>query len=209
MAHIPTVRITGDARILDRPKISVFCSVKCPGKLILDTYDLVKQFRDEGITVISGFHSPMEQECLRILLCGRDPVIWCLARGMLRRTPAKPIDCRPAVAEGRLLLVSPFPDNIRKVTTKTAVIRNHLVAEMANAVIVAHAAPHSKTESLCRALLATGKPLYTFDHPTNAVLINAGAHPITNETDWDAILSMTLQSPQAAYSHQGIAAYCD
>ena len=28
--------------------------------VILDTYELAKHFREEGITVISGFHSPME-----------------------------------------------------------------------------------------------------------------------------------------------------
>ena len=105
----------GDSILLERPKLALFCSVKCPGKLILDTYDLAQHFREEGITVISGFHSSMEQECLRILLRSPHPVIWCLARGMLKR---KPLDCRTAVAEGRLLLVSPFPDKVRHVTTK-------------------------------------------------------------------------------------------
>jgi hypothetical protein len=31
--------------------------------------------RDEGRTLIGGFHSPMEWECLGILLRGRQPVI--------------------------------------------------------------------------------------------------------------------------------------
>lgn len=173
----------GNATILDLPKLALFCSVKCPGKLILDTYDLCQRFRAEGITVISGFHSPMEQECLRILLRSSHPVIWCLARGMLRRIPAKPVDCRPAVAEDRLLLVSPFPGKIRRVTAKTAIIRNRLVADMAVAIIVAHAASGSKMEALCRELLTTGKPLYTFDHPANAALLQAGAHVVNFETD--------------------------
>ena len=84
----PDIQITGDASILNRPKVALFCSVKCPGRLILETYDLAKRFRNEGILVISGFHSPMEQECLRILLRSPHPVIWCLARGMYRRVPA-------------------------------------------------------------------------------------------------------------------------
>ena len=162
------------------PKLALFCSVKCPGKLILDTYDLAKRFREEGITVISGFHSPMEQECLRILLRSPHSVIWCLARGMLRRIPTAPVDCRHAVAEGRLVIVSPFPDKLCRVTTKTATIRNRFVADMATAVVVAYASPGSKMEALCRELLSAGKPVYTFDHPANATLIHDGARPVQN-----------------------------
>ena len=169
---------TGNADILNCPKTALFCSVKCPGKLILDTYDLAKRFREEGPTVISGFHSPMEQECLRILLRSPNSVIWCLARGMYRRIPAKPVDCRAAVAEGRLLIISPFSDKRQQVEAKTAMIRNRVVADMAAAVIVAHAAPGSKMESLCHELIAAGKPVYTFDHPANVALLQAGARPI-------------------------------
>ena len=169
---------TGNADILNCPKTALFCSVKCPGKLILDTYDLAKRFREEGPTVISGFHSPMEQECLRILLRSPNHVIWCLARGMYRRIPAKPVDCRAAVAEGRLLIISPFSDKCQQVEAKTAMIRNRVVADMAAAVIVAHAAPGSKMESLCHELIAAGKPVYTFDHPANVALLQAGARPI-------------------------------
>jgi hypothetical protein len=56
---------------------------------------------------------------------------------------------------------------------------NRLVAEMASAVVVAHAAPGSKMEALCRDILAAGKPLYTFDHPANAELMRAGACQIS------------------------------
>ena len=178
MKRAPTIRSTGDAVILKRSSVALFCSVKCPGKLILDTYDLAKRFRDEGVTVISGFHSPMEQECLRILLRCPHPVIWCLARGLYRQIPSTPVDCRPAAAEGRLAMVTPFSDTVRHITAKTATIRNRLVAEMASAVVVAHASPGSKMEALCRDILATGKPLYTFDHPANAALMHAGAKSI-------------------------------
>jgi predicted Rossmann fold nucleotide-binding protein DprA/Smf involved in DNA uptake len=186
MARTHALRIKGDETVLKRPKVALFCSVKCPGKLILDTYDLAKRFRDEGVTVISGFHSPMEQECLRILLRSPHPVIWCLARGLYRQIPSKPVDCRPAVAEGRLVMVTPFLDTVRYITAKTATTRNRLVVEMASAVVVAHAAPGSKMEALCRDILAAGKPLYTFDHPANAALIEAGAKSVDtlNLAEW-------------------------
>jgi predicted Rossmann fold nucleotide-binding protein DprA/Smf involved in DNA uptake len=178
MTRAQPFRIVGDAAISDRPKVALFCSVKCPGKLILDTYDLCQRLRASGITVISGFHSPMEQECLRILLRSPNLVVWGLAHGKFRRIPEKPVDCRAAVAEGRLVIVSPFPDKIRRATVETAMVRNRFVTDMAAAVVVAHAAPGSKMESLCRELIASGKPLYTFDDPANTVLLQAGARPV-------------------------------
>ena len=178
----------GNTAIMGRPKVALFCSAKCPGKLILDTYDLAKKFREQGVTVISGFHSPMEEECLRILLRSPHQVVWCLARGMLKRIPTKPVDCRAAVAEGRLLIVSPFKNNVRRVTAETATARNRIVADMVAAVVVAHAAPGSKIEALALELLAAGKPLYTFDHPANSALLQAGAKTITANTDWKQML---------------------
>lgn len=186
--HAPTLHSHGDMSLLERPKIALFCSAKCPGKLILDTYDLAKHFREESITVISGFHSPMEEECLRILLRSPHPVVWCLARSILKRIPTAPIDCRAAVADGRLLIVSPFPDTIRQTSAKTAVIRNRFVADMATAVVIAHAAPGSKVESLTRELLSVGKPVYTFDHPSNAAMLQAGARSITPGLNWQQLL---------------------
>jgi predicted Rossmann fold nucleotide-binding protein DprA/Smf involved in DNA uptake len=169
--------------------VSLFCSVKCPGKLILDTYDLAKHFRSEGITVISGFHSPMEQECLRILIRSPHPAVWCLARGMYRQIPKTPVDCRAAVAEERLVMATPFPDTVTHITKETAMQRNRLVAELATAIVVAHAAPGSKMKTFCHELLALGKPLYTFDHPDNKGLIAAGARTLEFVADWNIELT--------------------
>ena len=63
-----SLHTAGDKAILNRPMLGLFCSVRCPGNLIVKTYDLAKRLRSSGVTVISGYHSPMEQECLRILL---------------------------------------------------------------------------------------------------------------------------------------------
>lgn len=184
-----TLRVFGNAGVPPGPKVALLCSVKCPGKLILDAYELAQRLRESEVTVVGGFHSPMEQECLRILLRSRNPVIWCLARGMIRRIPAKPVDCRAAVKEGRLIVVSPFPDAVRRATAKTAVARNRVVAEMADVVIVVYAAPGGKLAALCQEFLSAGKPLYAFDHPANSPLMQMGASPL----DWGK-LSAELRS---------------
>ena len=45
-------------------------------------------------------------------------------------------------------------------------------------ILIAHAGKGSKTESLCRDLLAQGKPVFTLDSPDNAHLIEFGATPV-------------------------------
>jgi hypothetical protein len=50
--------------------------------LIVKTYDLTQILRDTGMTIISGFHSPMERECPTILVRGAQPVIICPAKSM-------------------------------------------------------------------------------------------------------------------------------
>jgi predicted Rossmann fold nucleotide-binding protein DprA/Smf involved in DNA uptake len=43
-------------RTQDSPLLALFCSVRCPGNLILQTYDFVQRLRQMSITVIGGFH---------------------------------------------------------------------------------------------------------------------------------------------------------
>jgi predicted Rossmann fold nucleotide-binding protein DprA/Smf involved in DNA uptake len=63
-----TLTALGNMALLSQPKTALFCSVRCPGDAILGAYDSARKLRDEGVTVVSGFHSPVEKECLRILL---------------------------------------------------------------------------------------------------------------------------------------------
>src|SRR2546427_6671391 len=96
---LTTLTTLGNLDILQRQKLALFCSVKCPGNLILQTYDLACALRDAGVTVIGGFHSPMEKECLSLLLRGTQPVIICPARSIERmRLPA---EWQMPLAEGR------------------------------------------------------------------------------------------------------------
>jgi len=56
-----TVTAIGNLDIFRHNSTAFFCSSKCPGDLIVKTYDLAQILRDAGMTVISGFHSPMER----------------------------------------------------------------------------------------------------------------------------------------------------
>lgn len=178
--HIDTLAIAGNPELLAQKAVALFCSVKCPGDLILKTYDLARALRDAGITMIGGFHSPMEKECLTLLLRGQQPVIVCLARSLegLRL----PTTWRKAMDDGRLMMISPFDDRSRRVTRQTAEKRNRCVMAMAESIVVTYAHAGGRLEQLCRDAVTSGKMLWTLDDPANATLIRLGAQPFRHET---------------------------
>lgn len=144
----PTLTAIGNLSHLALPKTALFCSARCPGSAILAAYDQAAQWRDTGRCVISGFHSPVEQECLRILLRGKQPIIICPARALPKRIPAdwqKPLD------EGRLLILSAFPTE-KRVTTDLAQRRNEIVAALADEHYFAHITPGGHTARLAMQL---------------------------------------------------------
>ena len=173
---LPKAKSKGNLSLLDEPLTALFCSNRCPGDLILKTFDLARAMRDAGVPVIGGFQTPMERECLRLLLRGEQAVVVCPARGI--DNMRIPRDWRPALDEGRLLVLSPFPATARRPTAEIAAQRNDLVVELAQRILIAHAAPGSKTETFARKLAASGKPLLTPDSPANGNLMGMGAGPV-------------------------------
>jgi len=170
-----SVSVLGNLEILERKSLALFCSVKCPGNLILQTYELAQKLRAAGVTVIGGFHSPMERQCLEILLRSPHPVIVCPARGVPKRVPP---EFRRPLEEGRMLLLSPFADDVSRADEESARERNRFVAALADRIFAAYAAPNSHTELFCREIIAWKKPLYTFPCSANENLLALGAKPI-------------------------------
>jgi predicted Rossmann fold nucleotide-binding protein DprA/Smf involved in DNA uptake len=173
------VGVLGAVEVLRKPALGLFCSIRCPGKVILAVYDLARALRDAGIPVIGGFHTPMEKECLDLLLRGVQPIVVCPARGLDgMRLPAA---LKNGVESGRLTLLSPFGAHQRRAKADLAEERNRFVAAFATEVFVAYAAPEGKTEELCRLLMAGGKSVLTLDLRENARLLELGAKPVLVE----------------------------
>lgn len=133
----------GPTLLLAARRTALFCSARTPGDAILRAHDAARRMRDEGVTVISGFHSPIEKECLHILLRGKQPIIICPARAI--EATRIPPDCRTAFDAGRVLYLSPFAMEPRRVTKDSAARRNEFVAALADNAYVAHAAPGGQT----------------------------------------------------------------
>lgn len=149
--------VLGDPELLTTRRTALFCSARTPGDAILRAHDTARRLRDEGITVISGFHSPIEKECLRILLRGRQPIIVCPARAL--DNIRIPVDCRAAFKAGRLLFLSPFTESPRRVTKDSARRRNEIVAALADEAFIAHTTPGGQTAHIADTLKRWHVPL--------------------------------------------------
>jgi predicted Rossmann fold nucleotide-binding protein DprA/Smf involved in DNA uptake len=136
----------GNLDLLSLPKTALFCSARCPGDAILRAYDQAAKWRDAGRCIISGFHSPVEKECLRILLRGPQPIIICPARSLPKRAPA---EWKKPLADGRLLILSFFTGQDR-ITTELALRRNEFVAALADKFWFAHITPGGRMEQLAK-----------------------------------------------------------
>jgi predicted Rossmann fold nucleotide-binding protein DprA/Smf involved in DNA uptake len=172
----PRIASIGNLDTFNSKVMALICSVKCPGNIILQTYDLAQRLREGGVPVIGGFHSPMERECLRILLRGSQPIIVCPARGLqgirIPREHQAPLD------QGRFLYLSPFSEKVRRATVDIALQRKQFLGAVTEKIFVPYAAPSSKTLKLCSLLISWGKAVYTLADEANASLVKMGAQPL-------------------------------
>lgn len=136
----------GNAALLDQPLDALLCSKACPGAKIIEAMDLAQRWRAEDRAVISGFHTLVEKECLRIFLRGPQPIVICPARGL---DPFQlPVDWQTKFRRGELLLVSLFDSAIRRPTRETAETRTRLVFALAQRHTIIHATPGGLLDQL-------------------------------------------------------------
>ena len=140
----------GDRALLNEPLLGLVASRECPGSVLLATLDLVPVWASAGRVIVSGFHSPLEQQVLRSLLRRQGRVVKVLARGFGDLY----VDCRPTLEEreplasGRMLIISAFANSVARTTRATALARNRLVLALATDIVVPHVAAGSPLEAL-------------------------------------------------------------
>jgi predicted Rossmann fold nucleotide-binding protein DprA/Smf involved in DNA uptake len=169
----PPLLALGPTHLLTQPTLALLSSANAPASILLAVHDLAQGWRRQGPLIMSGFQSPVENEALSVLLRGPQPVVIWLARGPLQRLPAQ---YEQPLAEDRLLLIALFGQQVRRVTAETALLRNRLLAQAADKVLIAYAKPESKTEQLAGEVMGMGKTVYTLEHPANGHLREMGAH---------------------------------
>lgn len=148
------IAVIGSAAALSAPMTAFLSSKETPGATILKAFDQAAAWRDAGRCVISGFHSPLEQQCLDILLRGKQPIVMALARGLGNlRLPAAQ---RKALDNGRLTIISPFPEIEKRATADLARQRNRFVAALADEVVFGFIAPGGSLSRLAEELAGWG-----------------------------------------------------
>ena len=149
-----SIAIAGSPTPIAAPMTVFLCSKETPGATILKAFDQAAAWRDAGRCVISGFHSPLERQCLDILLRGKQPIVMALARGIgALRLPAPQ---RTALEDGRLTIVSPFPSTEKRATADLARRRNRFVAALADDVVFAFISPGGNLSRLAKEIVAWG-----------------------------------------------------
>ena len=135
----------GNTELLKLTKTAFLCSRNIPASAVLKCYDWAIEQRDKGNCIISGFHSKIEKDVFHFLLAGMQPVIMVLARGM--KKTLKP-ELKAAVDAGRLLMVTPFAENVKRVSVATAKKRNRFMIELADNVVIGFASKSGNLERL-------------------------------------------------------------
>lgn len=135
----------GNTDLLKLHKTAFLCSRKIPASVVLKCYDWAIAQREAGKCIISGFHSQIEKDVLHYLLKGRQPIIVALARGLKEKLEP---ELHKLLEENRLLIITPFDKQVKRVTEETAAVRNKLMVDLADEIVVGHVSKGGQLEEL-------------------------------------------------------------
>ena len=135
----------GNIELLKLPKTAFLCSRNIPASAVLKCYDWAIEQREKGNCIISGFHSKIEKDVFHYLLAGTQPVIMVLARGMKEKIKS---ELKAAIDVGRLLLITPFENSVKRITAETAEQRNRFMIELADELVIGFASKGGMLDSM-------------------------------------------------------------
>lgn len=135
----------GNIELLKLAKTAFLCSRQVPANTVLKCYDWAIEQREKGNCIVSGFHSTIEKDVLHYLLKGKQPIIIALARGLKEKI--EPVFEKP-LAEGRLLFITPFGKEVKRVSTQTAAVRNTMMIELADQITIGYATKDGQLQKL-------------------------------------------------------------
>jgi len=135
----------GNKDILKHRKIGFLSSRKCTAEIVLKSYEWAKQQRAEGNCVVCGNHSQIEKDVFEILLKGEQPLVVVLPRGLKKRWDKKWIE---NAEKGRLLIVSPFDQEVKRVTRETAIKKNETILSLSEQITIGYKSPNGQLDKL-------------------------------------------------------------
>ena len=150
----------GAAGLLQGPLTAFFASRQCPGTAVRAATDWALQQARERCAVIGGFHSPLEQSVLRLLMEAGSSIVVVLARPV----GGASLDSawHGAIDAGRMAVVSRSV-RTQRLTEQAANDRNDIAARLADRIVVGHASPEGTLARQCARWLADGLVLRHID----------------------------------------------
>jgi predicted Rossmann fold nucleotide-binding protein DprA/Smf involved in DNA uptake len=170
----------GDPTMLNRTLVGIISARQIDSDLPLKTLQLLKQLALlKEACFISGWHSPLEQEALRIIVAQGASIIFCVAKSLNRFVP--PVEIKHRVSQGGALLLTHCSPKAKRISREASIRRNELIVGLAKVLLVLSAPDGSASLKLANSALRRGRSVLTIEHRMNNELLAAGAVSATLE----------------------------
>ena len=171
----------GNPAILDCRLLGIISARQIDSDLALKSSRLLKQLASlEEVSFIGGWHSPLEDEALRILSADSARIVFCVSKALHRFVPSLLV--KSGINDGRVLLLTHCSPKAKRISRDASLRRNQLVVGLAGALLVLSAPEGSASLKLAKLALRLGKPVLTLEHRMNKELLASSALPATLES---------------------------
>ncbi|MGH7824802.1 MAG: DNA-processing protein DprA [Candidatus Binatia bacterium] len=176
----PKVWGVGNPAILSGRLLGIISARQIDSDLALKSSQVINSLVSlKEMSFVSGWHAPLEEEALRILLGREASLVFCLSKSLSRFIP--PAELGNRVETGQALLLTHCSPKAGRISRDASIRRNQLVAALANALLALSAPVGSATLKLAKSALSHGKPVFSPEHRMNSDLLACGALPATFE----------------------------
>ena len=177
----PRLWSVGNPAILNRRLLGIISARQIDSDLALKSSQLLKQLASlKEIGFVSGWHSPLEEEALRVLLNDAARIVFCVPKALNRFVPPVGIEIR--INQKEALLLTHCSPKAKRISRDASIRRNHLVVGLASALLALSAPSGTASLNLAKVALRHGKPVFTPEHRLNQGLLGIGALPATLES---------------------------
>jgi len=169
----------GNLSLLNGALVGIVAAREIEPELTLRTSVFLEQLNVLKVGFVGGWHSPLEEDCLGILLRQEQRIVICLAKSLNRYQPSQDIEA--LLNQERALVLSHCTPNAKRISRNASIKRNQLVAGLANALPVLAAPEGSGTFKLAQSVIEQNKPVFALEHPINESILACGALPASLE----------------------------
>jgi predicted Rossmann fold nucleotide-binding protein DprA/Smf involved in DNA uptake len=159
----PTLWCRGDLTILDHTLLGIISARQVDSDLASECSQLLKQLVfTKDVSFVGGWHSPLEEEALRVLIAREASIVFCVSKSLDRFVPSIELESR--VSQGQALLLTHCSPKAKRITRDASIRCNQLVVELAKALLILSAPGGSASLNLARSALRQGKTVHTLEN---------------------------------------------